>query len=264
MSPSTRQSRLAAVVLARNNYGEADLIVTFLTREMGLVSALARYGRRSLRRFGGGLLSPGVFAWYDFTFKPHSSLAFVENSEENPKAARLPGEPLVQALAAFALELVRGFEAPGNPAESAFRLLVRHLSRMARVREARTARLLNLDFSLKYLELAGFGPRLGGCLLCGRAPETEAGWRWDPAAGGLYCPHCLDLQPRRGRPVSLELLARLSPQGPTGPLPPLRSGDLAEAELFFQKLAEQQLGHSLKAMKAVRQILKSGERLSGE
>ncbi len=255
-----RQQRLAAVVLGRTNYGEADLIVTFLTRELGLVSALARYGRRSLRRFGGGLLSPGVFAWYDFTIKPQSSLAFVENAEENPKAARLPADPLIQALAAFALELVRGFEAPDNPAEAGFKLLVRHLSRLSRVEEPETARLVNLDFALKYMELAGFGPRLNGCLICGRDPEAAAGWRWDPAAGGLYCPHCLDLQPRRGRPVSLELLARLSSR-PGDALPPLTRPDLAEAELFFEKLAEQQLGHSLKAMKAVRQILKSGGQL---
>ncbi|MDR3038309.1 MAG: recombination protein O N-terminal domain-containing protein, partial [Candidatus Adiutrix sp.] len=81
-----RRRKLAAVVLARTNYGEADLIVTFLTRELGLVSALARYGRRSRRRFGGGLLAPGVSAWYEFTLKPQSTLAFVESAEDNPRA----------------------------------------------------------------------------------------------------------------------------------------------------------------------------------
>ena len=166
-SREPRQRRLAAVVLAKTNYGEADLIVTFLTRELGLLSGLARYGRRSIRRFGGGLLSPGTIAWYDFTIKPNINLAFVERGEENPKAHRLPADPLVQCLAAFALELVRGFEAPGNPAEESFELLVRHLSRLARCQGQWAKRLVSLDFALKYLELAGFSPRLGGCLLCG-------------------------------------------------------------------------------------------------
>lgn len=256
----SRQRRLAAVVLNRVNYGEADLIVTFLTRELGLVSALARYGRRSRRRFGGGLLSPGVRAWFDFTIKPASSLAFVENGEENPGARPLPPDPLIQSLAAFALELVRGFEAPGNPAEESFDLLVRHLGRLARVSGEYQARLLSLDFALKYLELAGFGPRLSGCLYCGTAPEANPGWRWDPAAGGLICPNCQGLSSSRSRPVSTALLARLVPGGAAGELPPLDGHDLAEAELFFERLAEQHLGHALKAMKVARRLMKAGGR----
>ncbi|MDR2946534.1 MAG: DNA repair protein RecO [Candidatus Adiutrix sp.] len=248
-----RSKRLAAVVLSRTNYGEADLIVTFLTRELGLVSALARYGRRSLRRFGGGLLSPGASAWYDFTIKPASSLAFVEKGEEDPKAPRLAPDPVVQSLAAFSLEMVRGFEAPGNPAAEAFNLLVRHLGRLARAADERMARLVSLDFSLKYLELAGFGPRLSGCILCGAAPEAEPGWRWEPAAGGLYCPACAGGAPR-GRLVSPALLARLSPRAPGEEYPPLDDRDLAEAELFFEKLAEHHLGRTLKAMKVARRL----------
>ena len=252
--------RLAAVVLSRTNYGEADLIVTFLTRELGLVSGLARYGRRSIRRFGGGLLSPGVSAWFDFTIKPTSSLAFVENGEENPQARRLPPDPVIQSLAAFGLELARGFEAPGNPAEESFNLLVKHLGRLARCEDERTSRLLALDFALKYLELAGFGPRLTGCVVCGNVPETDEGWRWDPAAGGLYCHNCGRLGLRRSRPVSPALLTRLCPPGSACQIPELSDGDLAEAELFFEKLAEHHLGYSLKAMKTARRLFKAGGR----
>ncbi len=248
-----RKRRLAAVVLARANYGEADLVVTFLTREMGLVSALARYGRRSVRRFGGGLLSPGVAAWYDFTLKPNTDLAFVERGEENPRAARLPAEPLLQGLAAFALELARGFEAPGNPAEASFNLLVRHLGRLARSANPGAARLLSLDFTLKYMELAGFGPRLSGCLLCGAGPRVEAGWHWDPLAGGLYCPACSPRGDRRIRQISPKLLARLSSD--ETPSPPLDPEDVTEAELFFEKLAEHHLERPLKSLKAVRRLL---------
>ncbi len=258
MADQTRHSRqrLAAVVLSRTNYGEADLIVTFLTREGGLLTALARYGRRSLRRFGGGRLSPGTVAWYDFTIKPQRTLAFVENSEENPKTPRLPAEPVIQSLAAFALELVRGFEAPGNPAEESFTLLVRHLGRLARSGDQRRARLVSLDFALKYLELAGFGPRLAGCLICGSVPEAESEgrWRWDPAAGGLYCPHCLAPGERPGRPISPALLDRLGFRAPDRDPLPLTDTDLAEAELFFEKLAEHHLGRSLKAMKIARRL----------
>lgn len=252
------KKRLGGVVLARTNYREADIIVTFLTRELGLVSALARYGRRSLRRFGGGLLSPGAVAWYDFTFKPQRTLAFVENSEENIKAPRLPAEPVIQALAGFALELVRGFEAPGNPALSGFNLLVRHLGRLSRCGvEVRLARLVNLDFSLKYLELAGFGPRLNGCMSCGVTPEVIEGWRWDPVAGGLFCTSCLGGESGKklpGRAVSPSLLSRLADPIPGISPPPLTEADMAQAELFFEEMAQHQLGRAPKALKIARRF----------
>ena len=114
--PAPPLQQLGAVVLFRAETGEADLIVTFLTRELGLISALAKNARKSIRRFGGGLLSPGTAAFYDFRIREKRELAFVERGEFNPKAPVLPADPLIQALAAQALELVRTFEAPKNPA----------------------------------------------------------------------------------------------------------------------------------------------------
>lgn len=252
---TAQRRRLAAVVLRRSNYGEADLIVNFLTRELGLVNALARYGRRSRRRFGGGLLSPGVCAWYEFTFKPGRSLAFVEYGEENPRAQRVPPEPLPQALAAFALELVEAFEMPGNPAEASFELLVRHFSRLARVQDAAISRLMNLDFTHKYLELAGFGPSLKACLVCGRALEDSSGpWRWDALAGGLYCPYCgAEERASSSRPVSPAIVARLTGHSPPGQI--LAEEEITEAELFFELLAAHQLGRPFKGLKAARRYL---------
>ena len=246
--------RLGGVVLGRTNYREADLIVTILTRELGLVSALARYGRRSIRRFGGGLLWPGAVAWYDFTIKPGGTLAFVENAEENSKVPCLPPQPVIQSLAGFALELVRGFEAPGNPALSSFNLLVRYLGRLAQVDGEWLARLINLDFVLKYMELAGFGPWLSGCHLCGSAVVVPIGWRWDAVAGGFYCPGCLGQYGRQGRSVSPALVSRLGGGLPPGESIPLTEDDLSEAEFFFEELARHQLGYPLKSMKMARQL----------
>ena len=236
-------------MLASVNYGEADLIVTFLTRERGLVSALARYARRSRRRFGGGLLSPGAMAWYDFTLKPELTLALVEKAEENPRVRRLPPDPVIQALAACALELVQGFEAPRNPAPASFSLLARHLSRLSLALDEESARRTALNFSIQYLQLAGFAPALAACLACGTQAKPEAsGWRWLPAAGGISCPRC----PGPGRPVPSKLLAR---PGETAGIPPeLGPGELAEAEAFFEDLAAHQLGRPLKALGIARRL----------
>ena len=43
------------LVLDKIPYGDRDLIVTILTRDYGVVSAMARGARGSKRRFAGGL-----------------------------------------------------------------------------------------------------------------------------------------------------------------------------------------------------------------
>ncbi|MFH1091522.1 MAG: DNA repair protein RecO, partial [Pseudomonadota bacterium] len=50
----------------RTNYGEADLIVNFLTADFGKVSGLAKHGRKSRQRFGN-LLAPGTLAELVYT-----------------------------------------------------------------------------------------------------------------------------------------------------------------------------------------------------
>ena len=49
----TRSAKLRAVVLRTVDYGERDRVVTLLSRERGKLSAFARGGRSSQRRFGG-------------------------------------------------------------------------------------------------------------------------------------------------------------------------------------------------------------------
>jgi DNA repair protein RecO (recombination protein O) len=54
-SRATRSHETLALVLRRTPYGDADLIVTLFTRDLGQISALARAARKSQRRFGGNL-----------------------------------------------------------------------------------------------------------------------------------------------------------------------------------------------------------------
>src|SRR3954447_21015721 len=48
-------TRATGLVLRVVDYGDADRVITFLTRERGKLSAFARGARKSQRRFGAGL-----------------------------------------------------------------------------------------------------------------------------------------------------------------------------------------------------------------
>lgn len=47
--------RVKAIILRRTNYGEADRIITVLTREQGILSVMARGVRREKSRLAGGI-----------------------------------------------------------------------------------------------------------------------------------------------------------------------------------------------------------------
>jgi len=47
--------RVAAIILRRTNYGEADRILTVLTREQGILSVIARGARKEKSRLAGGI-----------------------------------------------------------------------------------------------------------------------------------------------------------------------------------------------------------------
>ena len=252
------ERRLGAVVLARANSGEADLVVTFLTRELGLIRALAKNARHSVRRFGGGLLDPARAAWYDFKISPRTDLALVARGENNPGFPLPPPEPVALALTAWAVELVRSFEVPRNPALKSFNLLVRHLSRLGRLEDyqppALEARRLSLGFTKCYLELAGFGPSLGSCRTCGREPQEGEAWSFSLIDGAAFCPACRD---PLASVVPGELVKALAAIDDHLAAPPLAPSKLALAEDFLTKMAALHSERSYKSRGVLDKLLNS-------
>ncbi|MGH7823105.1 MAG: DNA repair protein RecO, partial [Candidatus Binatia bacterium] len=61
-------------------YGESDKIVTFLTRDFGKLSAIAKGALRSRRRFVNSL-EPFTHVRLGFRIRPQSDLAWVESAE---------------------------------------------------------------------------------------------------------------------------------------------------------------------------------------
>ena len=249
--------RLPGVVLARNPRRESDIMATLVTREKGLVSALAKNARQSVRRFGGGLLSPGAVAWYHLRRRPGSPIWFLDKAEPNNRAPVPPPDPIAKALAAWALELVRTFEARDNPAPNSFNLLLRHLSDLAKLADyappALAARALSLAFTKLYLELAGFGPDLSGCVICGRVSATT--WRFDPSSRGLLCPDCAKISNRRAAQSPAALVETLKAIKSHDDAPAFSDDWTKTAEAFFQKLATLESGRSFKSPGVLRQLL---------
>lgn len=178
--------KLTGVVLRAVDYGEADRVVTLLTRERGKVSAFARGARASRRRFGGAL-EPFTLLTAEARERAGSDLLGLD------AVAVVRGFPALRAdlariaCAAYAAELARELVRDHEPHPDLLALLVAYLELL----EAGPARPAGLRaFELGALREAGLMPRLDACARCGGPLEEGAPARFDPGQGGALCPGC--------------------------------------------------------------------------
>src|SRR5215475_8389966 len=95
-----REELTTAIVLRTRTYGESDKIVTFLTRDWGKVTGIAKGAKRSRRRFVN-VLEP--FTHVQLRFRPSraNDLAFILGCDLI-RSFRAPGRDLQRyALASY-------------------------------------------------------------------------------------------------------------------------------------------------------------------
>jgi len=191
------------VVLRTHKLGEADRIVTLLTRRSGKVRAVAKGVRRTKSRFGARL---EPFTHVDLLLYTGRSLDVITQAE----TMRPYGEPLVSDYPRYTtgtamLETAERFTpVEKEPALRQFLLLVGGLRSLGE--SVHDPRLVLDAYLLRSLAVAGYAPALEECAICGtRAPsagpddEDEPGMAqrrmsglrtFGIAAGGLVCRSC--------------------------------------------------------------------------
>jgi DNA repair protein RecO (recombination protein O) len=179
------------VVLRTIRLGEADRIVTLVTKGHGKVRAVAKGVRRTTSRFGGRLepLSHvSMLCWQGRELD-------IVNQAEVTDAFRTVREDLSRMSKAFTvLEVVDQLAQERHANPRLYDMVVGAL----RALEANDAPLLVPAFCLKALALEGSAPVLDECVACGARDDLVA---FDLGEGGVLCRSC-----RRGRPISTDAL----------------------------------------------------------
>ena len=197
------------VVLRRSTYGDADLIVTFLARDHGKITAFARGARSSKRRFGASL------AWFSLTDaqlsrRPGKDLFSLAQTDLIRANTELALDPATLGHASYATELVRELIAVEHPEPQVFDLLVEVY---ATLRAHGASRHLLRTFELSVLSELGMAPSFEHCSGCGDA-TLERGVVLDAHGGGIACQQCAAGRLGRGvRPISFEARRELALAG---------------------------------------------------
>ncbi len=191
-----------AIVLRTHPLGEADRIVTLLTRERGKVRAVAKGVRRTRSRFGARL---EPFMMTDIQLYSGRNLDTVTQVE----TIAAYGEKIVDDYPRYTagtvmLETADRLTDEGTPAVQQFLLLVGGL-RTLTAAEHESGLVLDA-YLLRALSVAGWAPSFSGCARCGDPGPHRA---FSSTAGGVVCPSCRPAGAISPATSTLQLLSAL-------------------------------------------------------
>jgi DNA repair protein RecO (recombination protein O) len=202
-----------AVVLRVHKLGEADRIVTLLTRRHGRVRAVGKGVRRTSSKFGARL-EPGSY----IDVQLHRRLPEGQQAPGGQRGLDLVTQS--ESLGAYGAQLATDYQAwtaasaicetaerlteEGEPALRLFLLVVGALRSLAE--RAHEPSLVLDAFLVRAMSNAGWEPALTECATCGRPGPHSA---FNVAAGGCVCEVCRPAGSMRPVPETIGLMVAL-------------------------------------------------------
>ncbi len=170
-----------AVVLRTWPLREADLIVSFFSRDYGRLKGVAKAALKSRKRFGGAL-EPMTVARAWFAERPRQELVRLDQLEILRSPLSAPVDHTRMAVLSFFAEVIDEALPEHDPQETVFRLLVSVLEQTTREQPWMPLTY----FSLWMTRLMGLLPDIGRCIVCGEGLHAEE-VSFSSYTDGLFC-----------------------------------------------------------------------------
>ena len=239
--PGSRAYRTEAVVLRRQDFGEADRVVTLYSPWRGKFRAIAKGVRRPKSRVGGHV---ELFTHVALLVAQGRNLDIITQAETVRPFVHIRDDLWRAAYASYAAELVDRFTEERLENQPIFDLLREVFTYLdgaevqaapGEVRDGGDAsRLVELamrSFEMRLLGALGYTPELRICVSCGQklVPEDN---RFSATGGGVVCAVCGGAQPG-ARPISANAIKalRLMSAEPFGVFQRLRLSEAAAQDV---------------------------------
>ena len=188
-----------AIVLRTYPLQEADLIVSFFTRDQGKLRGVAKRARRPKTTFGAALERLSQVR-IEYVQRETRELVNILGCDLVRSQFALMSDYAAGVALDYMAEISEQLLPAAEPNERFFRLLLAVLDHLQSGAEGRVWRAATY-FALWAVRLSGWLPELHVCLGCGAALENGPAW-FGRSAPGLYCASC-----RRDSGASWELSA---------------------------------------------------------
>jgi len=227
-------------------FREGDLIVSFLTRDLGKMRGVARRARRPKSGFGSGLerLSHIRMSYFQ---RENRELVNLDSCELMESQFAVLNDFAAACALDYLAEVSEQMLPAAEPSEKFFRLLVTVLEHM-RSGDPGAPWCAVTYFSVWAVRLAGILPELHACMGCGswlEDPESPRRAFFSRHRAGLYCSDCrrsLDLRDTWELDADSRALAEEILHKPVAELTP-RSWTQSTAALLRRFLAQQIESH---------------------
>jgi len=196
-----RTFRTDAIVLRRQDFGEADRLLTLLTPQHGKFRALAKGARKPTTRKAGHV---ELFARVDMLIARGRELHIVAQAETKDPFLPLREDLVRGVYANHLVELLDRFTAEEDASRAEYDLLAQALGWLC---EEADPRLVARFYEIQLLGMAGFAPSLHQCAV-GQEDVLPRDQFFSAVDGGVACPehHAMT---GRGAPLSLNALKTL-------------------------------------------------------
>ncbi len=186
-----------AICIRAVDYSETSQVVTFFTRDMGKIGAIAKGSKRPKSAFGGPIeiLSHGKIVFTDSSREKLATLTEFEPAYEGPGLAGLHNALFALNCCYFAAELLNHLTDDYDPHPELFDSLLQFLQDVRENDNESKILALSILFQLGLLKEVGLQPILDYCVNCKtRYEHRVSGIRYpvyfSSSANGLVCKDC--------------------------------------------------------------------------
>jgi DNA repair protein RecO (recombination protein O) len=182
--------RTEGIVLRSVPFGEADLIVTYLTPDYGLIRLFAKSPRKIKSRFGSSL-EPLTHSTISFWGKEDAALPKLTQSDIRHAFQTIRDKLDFYMKVSRLIELTISFMPERDANRRVFLLLFNTLKACEEMLSRTSGEvfsdgeLIMTHFKIKFLEFAGFAPKLDSCGRCG-----NKGHGFYISHGSVMCESC--------------------------------------------------------------------------
>lgn len=188
-----------AIIMGVKNWGEADKLLWFFSREQGKIRAAA-YGARRAKSLLAGALQP--FNKVQITLSEGERIDTVRQCSVEERYKKPAEDLTTMAYASFVAELTLELTAEHEQQPEVYE----ELGKIFCAFEERNPRLVALAAAFRLFEAEGLSLNLESCVHCGQSITKEA--VVNVKEGGALCDSCADI----GLPLSIgtrELIEKL-------------------------------------------------------
>ena len=174
------------IVMRVKEFGESDLLVTFLTPDRGLLKGVAKGARKSLKRFVNCL---DIFSLVNLEYGPtrKGDLHFIDSGKLINSYPGLRTDFATLSKASYMIELTEilfPLELADPDIFEILKTAFHLLDKQDRIHQ------IPIIFEVMAMSLGGYGINLQRCCACGRRYAGEGTAVFKPDKGGIACLKC--------------------------------------------------------------------------